>query len=131
MIRIVVKPTISFEGIPFGTNKSDVRNVLRNKKNILPKSIKTSDEITDAYEGFNVYYDINDCAEAIEFYDSSEVLIDGKVYFPGNVRNIKEKFPMLHEDDIGVVSEVDSIGICESKGELKTILFGKKDYFLD
>lgn len=93
------------------------------------KKTQFSTTTTDDFGLFHVYYDANDCCEAIEVFDDVEVYIDGKVVYPIPVNDVCEAFHDFKADNDGAISVEKAVGIYAPEDKPESILFGNAGYF--
>lgn len=128
MIRVTAEPLKRVGEIELGTSRPAVREAAN-----LPykefKKTPLSTSTTDDFGAFHVYYDDDDCCEAVEFFDDVEVEVDGKMVFPTSLEEVRRVIPSLVPDGDGLVSVEESIGIYAPGGTMESILFGVKGYY--
>ena len=131
MEKFVVIPNLSVNGIEFGTSREETRKALGRSFKEFKKS-PFSENTTDAYDAFHVFYSVDDKFEAIEFFGNVKVAIGRRVVFPGKVSKIQKLFEDLVDDGEGVTSVNYSIGITvdvDDPAKIDGILFGCKGYY--
>nr|WP_075577242.1 hypothetical protein [Olsenella timonensis] len=89
----------------------------------------SSENTTDDYGSFHVYYDESDTCVAVEVFPEIEVLVDGEVVFPTTLDKAAAAIPSLERDDDGLLSTEKSIGVYAPYGEMESILFGVRGYY--
>lgn len=89
----------------------------------------SSENTTDDYGSFHVYYDESDTCVAVEVFPEIEVLVDGEVVFPTTLDKAAAVIPSLERDDDGLLSTEKSIGVYAPYGEMESILFGVRGYY--
>lgn len=89
----------------------------------------SSENTTDDYGSFHVYYDENDVCVAVEVFPEIEISVDGVVIFPTSLDKATAAIPSLTRDDDGLLSVEESIGIYAPYGEMESILFGVQGYY--
>lgn len=123
-------PTLSVNGMEFGTNRSKVRSILGKPTRVFKKT-STSDNTTDVYVDFHVYYSADDKLNAIEFFGGDISLsIDSQILFPGTLSEAKKVLPDLEECYGSYISRSASIGIGVEGDTIVSVLVGCKGYYL-
>ncbi|HJB48330.1 MAG TPA: hypothetical protein IAA40_02890 [Candidatus Olsenella excrementigallinarum] len=89
----------------------------------------SSENTTDDYGSFHIYYDESDTCVAVEVFPEIEVLVDGEVVFPTTLDKAAAVIPSLERDDDGLLSTEKSIGVYAPYGEMESILFGVRGYY--
>ena len=89
----------------------------------------SSENTTDDYGSFHVYYDESDTCVAMEVFPEIEVLVDGEVVFPTTLDKAAAVIPSLERDDDGLLSTAKSIGVYAPYGEMESILFAVRGYY--
>lgn len=128
MTRVTAEPLKCVGGIELGVSRSAVREasgIPRKEFKKTPLSTNT----TDDFGAFHVYYDDDDCCEAVEFFDDVEVEVAGNVVFPVTPEEAQRVIPSLVPDGDGLISIEESIGIYAPDGTMESILFGVKGYY--
>lgn len=118
-------PLKEVNGVAFGMKRNDVRNILGEAKEF--KKSKFSKITTDDFGFCHVFYNANDECEAIEVFDSVDVLINGEAVV--DINSIKCLFSDIEEDSYGFISKGLSIGIYAPDNKIESILFGRKGYY--
>lgn len=88
-----------------------------------------SKNTTDDFGSFHVYYDENNCVEAVELFPELEVEVMGKLIFPTSLEDALKALPSLQPDGDGLISIADSVGIYAPDGKMESILFGVEGYY--
>ena len=126
-----INPTISIGEINFGSPRALVRKTIGKPESVFHKT-SSSDNTTDVYSCFHVYFSADDKVEAVEFFDSEiNLSIDSRILYPGTLSNARQIFPDLEECYGSFISKSMSIGICAEEDEITSILIGRKDYYRD
>lgn len=107
--------------------RSEVREIWALDSEFLKTGFSSS--TTDDFGFCHVYYDDNDCCEAIEVFDDAEVYIDGKLIFPVPMDVVCKTFPDFETDDDGGISVEKAIGIYAPYGKAESIVIGKEGYY--
>lgn len=128
MTRVTAEPLKRVGAIELGASRSAVRETAN-----LPykefKKTPLSTNTTDDFGAFHVYYDDDDCCEAVEFFDDVEVEVDGRLVFPTSPEEARCAIPSLVSDGGGLISVEESVGIYAPGGTMESILFGVKGYY--
>lgn len=128
MLRLTANPLTSVGPIKLGSTREAVREAAGPEFEEFRKS-PSSDNTTDDYGSFHVYYDENDACVAVEVFPETEVLVDGEVVFPTTLDRAMVAIPSLERDDDGLISTEQSIGVYAPYGEMESILFGVRGYY--
>lgn len=126
-MKFDVVPMESVNEVRFGMKRKDVRDLLGNAREFIKFEGNTT--TTDDFGFCHVFYDREDKCEAIEIFEESEVFINGNLVFPTDFATAKSIVKSLDEDDEGLISFEDSIGIYAPDGKMESILIGKKGYY--
>lgn len=127
-MRFDVIPLVEVNNVRFGMARDEVRRIWGSATEFLKTQ---EDKITTDDFGFcHVFYDSDNCCEAIELFSENEVYINGIKVFPVNFKLALIAVPSFIKDDDGLISYDLSIGIYAPDEEnIESILFGKKNYF--
>ncbi len=128
MLRLTANPLTSVGPIKLGADREAVREAAGPEFEEFRKS-PSSDNTTDDYGSFHVYYDENDTCVAVEVFPEIEVVVDGEVVFPTTLDKAAAVIPSLARDDDGLISTEQSIGVYAPYGEMESILFGVRGYY--
>ena len=123
-----LNPCKDINGILFGTDREEVRNILGENYSEYRKT-EFSDNTTDDYGDFQVFYDENNKMEAIEIFEGIELHKDDKLIFPAVVEDVLEVFSDGEYDEDEFTSVKYSIGAEVEDGELVSILVGCEGYY--
>lgn len=125
-------PYIGTEQIKFDSVREEIRNSLGAYKEF--KKTKFSKNTTDDFTFCHVFYDANNKVEAIEYFDTIELLYKEKnlflLLFTELKSFLKSNSIDYQEDDFGFKS--DSIGLSvysPEKTKIESLLIYKKGYF--
>lgn len=126
-MRINVVPTIKVGEVEFGMSREEVRTLLGEAKEFY----KFEDDIntTDDFGFCHVFYDQDNKCEAIEIFSEAEVFCNDTLIFPTDFITAKKAISDFEEDDEGLISYSQSIGIYAPDGDMESILFGKTGYY--
>ena len=128
MPRLAANPLTSVGPIKLGADREAVREAAGPEFEEFRKS-PSSDNTTDDYGSFHVYYDENDTCVAVEVFPEIEVAVDGEVVFPTTLDKAAAVISSLARDDDGLISTEQSIGVYAPYGEMESILFGVRGYY--
>ena len=118
-------------GVEFGCKRKDVRKKFGRKYKEMKKN-QFSLNTMDAYEDFHIFYDEDDCLEAIEFFGNAQVEVQGTIVFPANVETVKSIIPGVEKDSYGYMSKSHSVGFTvNDDGTIESILIGREGYYQD
>lgn len=131
MKKWIAVPNEKIGNIVFGMNREEVRALFDNKYTEFKKT-PFSENSTDDFGNFHVYYDKNEKCEAVEVFGDIEIEMHGKKIFPETVLTLKELIDDLEDDGYGYTSVSCSIGVTldDDSDTISGILFGTKDYYL-
>ena len=127
MVRINVVPLKEVNGIKFGMKRAEVRKILGEAREF--KKSKFSKITTDDFGFCHVFYNTNDECEAVEIFEDVEVVIDGRIVFPGEIDTEKVAIDGFVEEDGSWINAQKSIGIYAPDKNMESILFGIKGYY--
>ena len=128
MRQLTANPLTSVGPIKLGAAREAVRAAAGPGFEEFRKS-PSSENTTDDYGSFHVYYDENDACAAVEVFPEIEVAVDGEVVFPTSLDRAIAAIPSLERDDDGLLSTEKSVGIYAPNGEMESILFGVQGYY--
>lgn len=128
MHQLTANPLTSVGPVKLGATREAVRAAAGSEFEEFAKS-SSSENTTDDYGSFHVYYDKSDTCVAVEVFPEIEVLVGGKVVFPTTLDKAIDAIPSLERDDDGLISFEQSIGIYAPYGEMESILFGVRGYY--
>ena len=116
--------------IVFGSEKGEIQKILGKKYKSFCKSI-FSKNLTDDYTNYHIYYDEKNFVEAVEIFGGIEVILNGKILFPGTVRQAQKILPDLKYEDGSYISCKESIGLYAPNdgGDIEAILVARKGYY--
>ena len=127
MMKIDAVPLISVGKVQFGMTRTEVRQILGEFREFRKSAL--SKNTTDAFAFCHVYYDNNDCCEAIEIFDA-EVYINDRLIFPCSLDEVKVLFPNAEEEYGSYLEKKLSIGLYIPDKDAESILFGEEGYYL-
>lgn len=126
-----VIPCKSFMGVEFGSDRKLVREKFGNKYTEFKKS-QFSENTTDDYGDFHIYYDAANTMEAVEVFGKLELIVRGKRVYPGTIKNAVKVFSDLAFDEGGYIAKDNSVGITpktDNEDVIEAILFGVEGYY--
>lgn len=129
MEKFNIYPYIGVGSIKFGDARSNVRTLFGDYKEY--KKSKFSRNTTDDFGTFHVFYDTNDCVEAIEFYKGSKIyfldteLIGQKIDF---IQELINGNLSISEDNV-YHSSVDGIILSVENNTINSVFVYCKDYW--
>ena len=127
MNTICVEPLKKVDKIEFGMERELVRKLYGKYEEF--KKSEYSENTTDDFGSFHVYYDENNKCEAVEIFDDVEVTVNGEKIFPVKIEEAQKIESSLVRDEEGLISIEKSIGIYAPDEDMESILFGKKGYY--
>ena len=129
-----VTPNVSVGGIRFGMSRAELRALFGDEYEVFRKP-NFSENTTDDYHRFHVYYTPEDLVESVMvFYgDGIELTLNGTVIFPVEKAKVEEVMPGITGDEDYPTDYQGSIGYGEDAGEedelFDFILIGREGYF--
>jgi hypothetical protein len=108
------------------------RNTVRNKLDLPFKEFKKtskSDNTTDDYGKFHIYYDADDNFVAVELFKDAVIEINENKFSFANLDEILKSFGPFIKKHSYYINTEKSIGIYASDDSIESILFGKKGYY--
>ena len=126
-MRINVVPTVKVGEVEFGMSREEVRTLLGKATEFY--KFEDDSNTTDDFGFCHVFYDQDNKCEAIEIFSEAEVFCNGTLIFPTDFITAQKAISDLEEDDEGLISYSQSIGIYAPDGEMESILFGKTGYY--
>lgn len=129
MDKWIVIPLQSVGKIKFGMRREEVRSII-NKNYTEYKKNRYSQNTTDDFGFCQIFYDKKNLCEAVEIFEEVEVSMNGITLFPGSVDTAYQIIPGLVQDEYGLTSTIQSIGISVLEGKIESILFGRQGYYL-
>ncbi len=127
MNTICVEPLKKVDKIEFGMERDAVRKLYGEYEEF--KKSEYSENTTDDFGNFHVYYDENNKCEAVEIFDDVEVTVNGEIIFPVKIEEAEKIESSFVRDEEGLISIEKSIGIYAPDENMESVLFGKKGYY--
>lgn len=128
-MKFLFIPNQSVDKIEFGCSRVEVRQALIGFKKEFKKN-KFSKNTTDEFEYCHVFYDVNDKCNAIELFDTCELIYENKNLFKLSLSDFKELFPDMIEEYGSYFSKKYSVGVSFDADRVESILVGCKDYYM-
>lgn len=131
MRDIIIEPSKSVNGIPFGAGRDLIRRGFGRAYTEMKKNLFSKNTM-DAYENFHIYYTEDNKFDAIEIFGSIKVLIGSTVVFPGTVDKIISLLESPERNEESIISRTMSIGVTvdlDEGNKIAGILFGSEGYF--
>ena len=131
MEKWIIKPAKSVGKIYFGMRRTEIRNMFGDYKEF--KKSKYSQNTTDDFGMFHVFYSKDNQCEAVEIFGDIQLKLDTKIAFPGIYSDITSIL-MSNDDNIeiekdGFISKKLSIGIYATDDRVESILIGEEGYY--
>ena len=126
-MRINVVPTSKVGKVEFGMNREEVRALLGEATEFY--KFEDDSNTTDDFGFCHVFYNQDNKCEAVEIFNDAEVFCNDILIFPTDFITAKKAISDFEEDDEGLISHSQSIGIYAPDGEMESILFGKTGYY--
>lgn len=126
-MRIDVVPTRKVGEVEFGMSREEVRALLGDATEFY--KFEDDSNTTDDFGFCHVFYDQDNTCEAIEIFSEAEVFCNDALIFPTDFIAAKKAIPDFEEDDEGLISYSQSMGIYAPDGDMESILFGKTGYY--
>ena len=133
MKSIIIVPNFCVETIEFGCDRKITRSIFGNDYKEIKKNIYSTNTI-DAYSNYHLFFSADNSFIAIELFGDIQIIVNEKVVYPGNVEEIKKMFPEMQYDGYGWIDRSNSLAVTVSQDDenyIESILFGKKNYFVD
>lgn len=126
MIKLCAVPLVSVGKVRFGMSRVDVRNIWGEYREF--RKTIFSQNTADDFGFCHVFYDNNDCCEAIEIFDA-EVFLNDQLVFPCNKDGVKTSFPNAKKEYDSYLDKEKSIGLYIPDEQAESILFGTENYY--
>lgn len=128
-MKFSFNPNISIGKIEFGLDRKEVRRILPGFKSEFKKSI-FSKITTDEFECCHVYYDSKGKCNAVELFNTNQLIYANKNLFLLSVSELKKLFPDMIEEYGSYCSKQYSVGVSFDDDKIESILVGCKDYYV-
>jgi len=132
MHKFEIIPYNKVGDISFKMKRANVRKLLGEFSEF--KKSKSSEKTTDDFKFCHVFYDKEDKVEAVEFFEESGLVYEGKKLFSMSYNEllqfVKEKKFDYNDDDTGVI--IEDIGIAAyapGKRGIESVLVYCKGYY--
>lgn len=128
MAKYNVTPLKGFNDVLFGMSRTEIHRILGEPIRVFKKS-QFSKVSTDDYGSYHIFYDKNDCFEAVEFFEANEVadLINSTIF--ESIEAIKNSVYKFSQDGDGYLECHLSIGVYAPNNRIESVLFAVKDYY--
>ena len=127
-MKFNVVPKVRVNGVEFGMNRDEVRKLLGKATEFY--KFDDDNNTTDDFGFCHVFYGDDNKCEAIELFDDDvEIYLNDVLLFPTELHMAKSIVSDFEQDDDGLISYSQSIGIYAPDGEMESILFGKEGYY--
>lgn len=123
-----IKPLVSVGNIRFGMKREEIRNLFGDRYKEFKKN-KYSTNTTDDYGNFHVFYTSDNLVDAVEIYESIEVVLEGAVVFPIRSEDIEKKISGIEREGNSYICIDKSIGIEVDADQAESILIGSAGYY--
>lgn len=123
-----LKPLESIGEIKFGMDRDDVHKLFEDKCTEFKKT-KFSQNTSDDYKKFHIFYNSDNKVDAVEFFEDVEIILEGQVIFPIPIGKIETAISGISREGESYTHIEKSIGIETNSGKVESILVGLKGYF--
>ncbi len=126
-----VKPLVSVGGVPFGADRTEARAAFGSGFREFRKG-PFAKNTSDSYGSLVLFYTPDDRLEAVEFYDSIPVTVDGTPFsweYEAAKLWILSLDPGAEIDEWSMTSVAESIGMSVDDGNCESLLFGAPGYY--
>ncbi len=128
MDKIEIVPMKSFNGIFFGTKREELRKEFAIEFLEFKKS-KYSENTTDDYKLFHIFYDKSSNFEAIETFGDIPVFVGDIDLFSMKITDLPRLADDFVEEYGSYISKSKSMGITFENGNVESALFGSPNYY--
>ena len=132
MLKFEINPYVGVDDVFFDMTREAVRKILGQYKEF--KKTPASKNTTDDFNFCHVFYDLNNKAEAVEFFAGNGLIFKETDLFSmdykGLLQFIKTHSTNYSEDDSGVI--INDLGFAvyaPDKNTIETILVFRKGYY--
>lgn len=122
------RPLESIGKISFGMKREDVHKLFKENCKEFKKT-KFSKNTTDDYGKFHVFYTVDNQVEAVEIFSNIEVIFEGTIVYPAEIKEVEAVLGNLIEDAGSYIQMDKSVGIYAPEYEAESILLGMKGYY--
>ena len=128
MERWILKPLKSVGIIRFGMSRDDVHQALDKDYTEFTKN-RFSENTSDNYDSFHVYYTRDNKVEAVEFFEGNEIVLDGTIIFPIKADTIDKVLLDIEREGNSYTHVEKSIGYEVNDDVAESILVGEAGYY--
>ena len=123
---ITVVPLEKVGDVSFGMSRDEVRNIFGDASEFNKSSL--SKNTTDDFGFCHVFYKDDKC-EAVELFNTADVVVNGTSIFNSDFETVKGLFPDAEDSGEGFISKEMSVGVYAPDNQIQSILFGCKGYY--
>ena len=123
---ITVVPLEKVGDVSFGMSRDEVRNIFGDASEFNKSSL--SKNTTDDFGFCHVFYNDDKC-EAVELFNTADVVVNGTSIFDSDFETVKGLFPDAEDSGEGFTSKEMSVGVYAPDNQIQSILFGCKGYY--
>lgn len=123
---ITVVPLEKVGDVSFGMSRDEVRNIFGDASEFNKSSL--SKNTTDDFGFCHVFYNDDKC-EAVELFNTVDVVVNGTSIFNSDFETVKSLFPDAEDSGEGFTSKEMSVGVYAPDNQIQSILFGCKGYY--
>lgn len=123
---ITVVPLEKVGDVSFGMSRDEVRNIFGDASEFNKSSL--SKNTTDDFGFCHVFYKDDKC-EAVELFNTTDVVVNGTSIFNSDFETVKGLFPDAEDSGEGFTSKEMSVGVYAPDNQIQSILFGCKGYY--
>ena len=123
---ITVVPLEKVGDVSFGMSRDEVRNIFGDASEFNKSSL--SKNTTDDFGFCHVFYKDDKC-EAVELFNTADVVVNGTSIFNSDFETVKGLFPDAEDSGEGFTSKEMSVGVYAPDNQIQSILFGCKGYY--
>lgn len=123
---ITVVPLEKVGDVSFGMSRDEVRNIFGDASEFNKSSL--SKNTTDDFGFCHVFYKDDKC-EAVELFNTADVVVNGTSIFNSDFETVKGLFPDVEDSGEGFISKEMSVGVYAPDNQIQSILFGCRGYY--
>lgn len=127
--KYVINPCKGFNHIVFGEKRQSVRSVLGEYKEF--KKTKLSQNSTDDFGDFHIFYTSENEVEAVEFFEGN-ITIDGKLILTDKETALKNLYELDSDTVVSLedaISKKLGISIYFPNETVESVLIAQSEYF--
>lgn len=121
-------PLKGINTIEFGMSRQEVRKSLDGFIKEFKKN-KFSKCTTDDFGYCHVFYDAQDCCEAVELFSEVTICVEENTIFPAECEFVQTVFDDFVWEEDSLISKKYSIGIYAPGNKMESILFAAAGYY--